>query len=173
MAFTNIDEIRSVEWDQGYLWDIYFTESLNSQHKSRLTQPFDKWFPASTVNDERFSINEENFQLHQNAGFPLPSGAQQRGVTIGFYDNMSNVLTKWLTTWVKTDILNDGKYLTPLSKCTKELHIVKLNSQREPVDIFHYLVIPSGMMDFQGTEHSESTVHNVRFLIVGEEVSKK
>lgn len=168
--FKNIDDIRQVEWDQGYLWDIKFIELINPSHKSKLSSPFDEWFPANSVNDERFSITEHPIDLHQYAGFPFPNGSSQRSITIGFYDDIKNTLLKWITKWVKTDILNDGKYLTTLTRCTKQLQIVKLNSQREQVDTFSYLVIPSGSIEYQGTEQSDSTVYSVRFLIVGEEI---
>lgn len=171
MAFKNIDDIRQVEWDQGYLWDISFDESLNKAQKSKLTAPFDRWFPANNVNDERFSITEYQPDIHQFAGFPFPNGSAQRGITVGFYDDMKNTLLKWLTTWVKKDILNNGLYLTTLTKCTKQLKIVKLNSQRVQLEEFSYLVIPSGTIEYQGTDHSDSTIYSVRFLIVGEDIT--
>lgn len=175
---NNIDQIRQIEWDQGHLWDVSFSETVNKQHKSKLISPFSDWFPAESVNDERFSLSTFDQELHQFSGFPFPSGAQQRSITLGFYDDINNTLLKWVTKWVKTDILNDGKFLTPLARCTKILRLAKLNSQRQMVpdsqnpNIFSYLVIPSGSAEFQGSENPSSTVYSVRFLIVGEEVPK-
>jgi hypothetical protein len=161
-----VEDLRAIEWDAGYLWDIKFIE--NPSHKSQLSGAFKDWFPASTVNDERFSLTEHTFDLHQFGGVPFPNGASQRSVSITFFDDVHNTLLNWVSLWVKTDILNDGKYLTPLSRCTKRIHIVKLNSQREQLKSFIYQVIPSGMMDFQGTEHSDSTLHTLVLRIVGE-----
>lgn len=172
MAAFNIDQLRAVEWDQGYLWEIMFTNSKNPQHESKLTAPFNEWFPANSVTDERLAISEYSQDLHLFKQFPFPDGAPQRSITVSFYDDINNTLVKWLTTWVKVDILNNGKYLTCLQDCTKELHLTKLNSQRKAIDIFRYLVIPSGTLEFSGTESSESTVYQMRFLIVGESVSK-
>ena len=171
MAKFSIDNIRAVEWDQGYLWEIKFTESLNPDHQSKLTGQFKEWFPAATVNDERLAISEHSLDLHHFKQFPLPDGSPQRSITVGFYDDINNTLLKWLTTWVKVDILNNGKYLTCLEKCTKILHLTKLNSQRKPIDTFNYLVIPSGTVEFSGTETSESNMYQMRFNIVGESVS--
>lgn len=171
MAIFNIDQLREVEWDQGYLWEIKFGESTNPQHASKLTAPFNDWFPATTVTDERLSMSEYSPDLHQFRGFPFPDGSPQRTITVGYYDDMNNTLLKWVTKWVKEDILNNGKYLTCLQDCTKELYITKLNSQRIPIDIFNYLVIPTGQLEYNGSEHSESNVYQMRFHIVGESVS--
>lgn len=169
MAIFDINKLREVEWDQGYLWEIMFKETSNTGHKSKLVAPFDEWFPAATVNDERFSIAEHPIDVHQFGSIPFPNSSVQRSITVGFYDDMNNTLLKWFSTWVNEDILNKGLYLTPLSQCTKEIYITKLNSQRQPIGSpISYLVIPSGNLDYQGTEHSDSTIHSVRLLIVGE-----
>ena len=87
-------------------------------------------------------------------------------MSITFIDSIKLSIEKWLDNWVNEEILNDGKYLSPLTTITKQIRIAKLdNKNNDVIDQYGYLVFPKGVYNFSG--NSENGLHSsqVEFVI--------
>lgn len=158
MAFlTDIEQLRKITWGAKYLWDVQFVGAPS---------PFDVWFPAVDVEEEVSSLNTYSFDTHQD-DFKIPMSSSSLSLRITFHDSEDHVLLNWLRNWVKTTILNDGKYVSTVNSSTKELKLLKQNHQRETLEENTYHVFPEGVLAFSGDSSSDPVIYTVNFVIVG------
>lgn len=163
MAFLDsLEQIRSIEWGQSYLWDARFSDPSPPA-------PFATWFPASTMDEDIFSLESFNFDARGGQfAVPLRRG-QIKKVSFNFHDDADNTLLNWFETWVNETILDrNGTTVSPLEECVRLLTIVRLNSQRQTVgNPRNYWVYPEGSLSYSGTSSSEVRSFSVNLVIVG------
>lgn len=158
MAFLNsIEQLRAVEWGAKYLWDIKFEGAPS---------PFDLWFPASDVDEELANLDSYAVESSQNS-FKVPRTGTALNLRITFFDDARFTLLNWMTNWVNKEILNDGKHVSTLETCIKQVTVIKLNSRKEIIKKSSYWVYPDGLIAFNGSSTPDSQQYSIPFVIVG------
>ena len=165
MSFLkNIDSVRGIDWGQGFLWDIKFDDFPLTEPK--LPKEFSEWFPASDISENVLALESHTIKSGITS-FKVPVSTTPFDVKISFYDDINYSILNWLQEWVNLKILNEEKYLTPLTELVKTLHIKKLNRAKEELSMSSYLVYPEGSLDFVGTSQPETQTYDMTFTIVG------
>lgn len=159
----SIDELRTVQWDGSWLWDVQFTKGGNG---SLPPAPFNKWFPAVTISENRWSLNHRTIDAPFTE-INIPESTTPFSISLEYVDSQDTILTNWLANWVNSEIMNGMQYLTCLKEATKQLTVVKLNYKREIVDSRIHLVIPQGESSYMGDSQSGLPQYSATFTVVG------
>ena len=149
--------MQQIEWRKKYLWDVLFPDA---------PKPFDKFFPASEIEEGLSNLRMEEFSI---AGKVLatPISSNLLSVRLTFNDDEASTLENWLREWMDTIILNEGQYVSTLDLCARMLIVQKLNSLREPISQNSYWVVPFGELTHIGSSDSEADIKSLDFQIVG------
>lgn len=150
-------QIRQVAWGRTYLWDLRFDEA---------PAPFNKWFPASDVEENVFTINTKVIEGGIST-YEVPERSSAFDLNITFYDDEDHTLLDWITKWANTLILNGERRVAVLEQAVKRVDLVKLNSRRVEVKASTYLVFPKGAINFRGTSDVGVPQYAVPFIIAG------
>jgi hypothetical protein len=171
-TIDSVDLIRSVEWGQGYLWSVRFSPTGLNNPEEVPDKPFDTWFPASTLDEDLFSV--ESFSFHTGGGaFRVPQRRSAKNVRMTFYDDVDCTLLGWFERWVNDFMFDVGSgrdfsTVTPLEGCVRQLEVNRLDSSRNPVGSSRqYLVYPEGGLTFRGGSHAEARIFPISLVIVG------
>ena len=158
----SIDDLRAVQWDGSWLWDIQFTGGNGTMPPT----PFNNWFPATSVSEQRWALNHRTIDA-PFTDINVPESTTPGTISIEYVDNQNTVLTKWLANWINLEIMNGLQFLTCLKESTKQLTIVKLNYKREIVESRVHLVIPVGESVYMGDSQSGLPTYSATFTMVG------
>lgn len=160
----NADQLRKVEWDRGYLWEVRFPDA---------PPPFNDFFPATSVAEELCDLVSKVFDGTMNT-YQIPTGQAMNEIRLTFVDggnikdNQSGlVLSKWITDWINVEILNDEKYISTIETASKLMQVIKLNSQHEIISDVTYWVFPKGKIMYNGKNENSLVEFAVDFAIVG------
>ncbi len=157
IGFDNIELLRKVEWGATYLWDIYFPDIK--------TEPFNGWFPAINVSEPLIDPVTESIEFStMRVSFPKTTGSLEMSIT--FYDDVNRTLEKWILDWYDL-IYNDYQHVTPLWDCVKDVHVLRLNRQKEPVAETVYSVFPNGRIDIESGSSPTARQINLRLSVTG------
>lgn len=168
MFLQSINTLRAVDWSRSYLWDIVFlgASSLNTKAEWRKgpDYPFDKWFPASEVEELRANLQLFDFQPPIRS-MSIPKGSETPRLSISFTDDVDSTLERWFEDWVNGQILNRGAGISPVEECLRTCMIYRLNSMHEPLYGFRYEVYPMGDLPWQGRSESSPNDYKLDFII--------
>lgn len=199
-----IGQLRAVEWSRKYLWSFNFVDfnspiSASSFFKNPFATPktrqstatpkapFDKFFPAVDVDINEITSNGFQSDAYMTS-FKVPQKQDLVTLKLTFYDDQDNTIYNFMRHWVKNEIYNGGRYVSPLSDCVKavELRKIKLasigdfiggasaaltgskSSDASIAEIQHLWVIPDGQMPWNGSSNSEAHMYTMDFVVVGE-----
>ncbi len=149
--------IRSIEWGKSFNWDIQIPDA---------PAPFNQWFPASSVNENKYNLTLKEFPLWHNV-YSVPEGTSEFSVSITFFDDHRLTILEWLSKWVNEEILNNGRFITPLKQAAKDIYIVKTNTTGEEILRSHYWVIPKDSGFYKGESSPDPYSGEIEFVIVG------
>lgn len=151
----NVEQMRHVNWGKTWLWDVKFPAG---------PERFREWFPASTVDENLFTLRAYDF----TAGFStykLPKSSEAFTIRVTFFDDMYTSIEQWLSSWVNNEILGGGEYLRPLEEIVKEIVIAKLTGTNQLVEQNSYLVFPEGDLFFSGNSEPAIRSSEVEFVV--------
>lgn len=154
----NIDKIRAVEWGRTYLWEVRFIG------KSAPKAPFNDWFPAVHINENLATINTMQISAGTST-YEVPQSTTLFDITIDFVDDVNLTLEKWLTDWINSMVV-DGR-VQYLENCVRDLLVMKLGLDREPISTKSYRVFPSTALYFDGNSESAVPQYSCKFIIAG------
>lgn len=165
MFLKNINVLRSVDWGSTHLWDITFNDSeLNT---------FEKWFPASNVEEGMFSSNSHTFEAC-GSNFAVPKSQGLDTIKVTFIDSVGLEVHEWLKDWVKKGIYNNGRYVSRLKdpNVLKTLTIRRVDHKHvelpTKIGLGSYQVYPQGEFHFTGDSEGNPVSNTVEFVIVSE-----
>ncbi len=164
MAQLNSVELlrsRDIEWGRSYLWEVRFPEA---------PAPFKTWFPATEVRVGTSTLVSHDFSAFMNT-YKVPLRSELRDLQVTFLDDINHSLHHWIDKWIEVEILNYGKYLSPLEQCVKQISVVQLGLDKQPIkhgSTKHYWVYPEGSISFEGDSNVEPIRHQITFIICGE-----
>lgn len=157
-----IDSLN-IEWGKTWLWDIQFGGGAGDN--TAPPSPFDKWFPASDYNETALISNTlvENFYLSQYKFLQTTSCTD---IQMTVHDDVNCTLYKWLSDWYNTAYdSSDGVCM--LQDAWRQLNVMKLNAQREPVMLYTYFVIPEGSITELLHSSSDIKTYAISFAVIG------
>lgn len=157
---NNISQVRSIDWNRAYLWDIRFLPPDNPP------APFDSWFPAVDVDDMMWSLTTYN---PETPNFPLaiPTKAMQvRNLGITFQDDVYASIEMWLEEWVNGSILNRGECVSTLFEIIRRVEVLRLSLDKKPIFRCIYEVYPTDTFTFTGRSESISNQYQTYFNVV-------
>lgn len=176
---VGIESIRSINYGTNYLWTMDFIDT----NGLKPPQPFERFFPASDVTLNLGKIEDHTFEAgHTSLSFPRKTGF--KSIDITFYDDEKRGLQRWMSDWINIDILNNGEFMSGLNDShtivipdsfgsssrgvqpIRQVKLALLDRSREEALVYNYLIVPTGDLDFQGTQASEATQFQMRFNIV-------
>lgn len=156
----NLDVVREVEWARSYLWDVKL---------EGLPAPFSNWFPAQSVELPYANIISHSFE-HFISSYSVPKAMEDEALSITFYDDAKFSIADFITKWINTTILNDGKAVSTLMDegVCKNLFISRLTPERQKDKLFLFLVYPEGPLvhNFE-SGGGEALLTTVSFKVVG------
>lgn len=150
-----IQEIQAVDWRRGYDWSVRL---------AGVDPPFDRWFPATDVRENEYSLEAFDFGAGQST-FKLPETTTLFDVVITFVEDVRRAVSLMLNQWVNRDILHNGEYVEYLVNCLRLLEIYKLNSAKEPIALSQYKVFPNGQGYFTGTSEGTQAPGEATFIV--------
>lgn len=157
MAFLiDKSQLRTIDWGKTYLWEVVFPDA---------PQPFNKWFPASDIEEPQWNLETET----KSIGFTsveLPIGTSSKDVKITFYDSQKFAIHDWLRKWVESEILNNGQYIGYLSTIGKQLFVRKYLEDGTLIKVSSYIVYPKGSQFWNGTSDSQALTGMAEFVII-------
>lgn len=157
MAFLNsIDQVRSIDWDKGYLWDIKFPQA---------PAPFNDWFPASeyTLSTGTGTSLDLPFYM-KNYKFPQMTASSE--ITLTFYDDNKHTLTKWILEWFNR-IYDTSTGVLTLAEACKEIHLCNLDYAKNTQDLRVLYVYPDGAYNEGGSSDSSNPQKTLTLNVVG------
>lgn len=159
MFLKNISNIRKIDFERAYLWDIVFDDS-------EIPSPFDKWFPAVDVEEPFAVLNTFTFEAG-GTNIQVPQNTNNLELKITFYDESQHILLYWLKNWM--DSISGVDFVFPLENCVKRLMIARLNLKREFISnqTHSYWVYPKGEITYHGSSTSELNNYIVNFVVAG------
>ena len=155
----NIGDIRTIDWGDDLLWDVQFPEG---------PEPFRNWFPATSINENKYTLELKTFSLFKNT-YSIPEATAEFDLQMTFIDDIQRSILEWISDWVNVEILNNGDSITPVKHAAKQVFVVRTNHQGEEIKRTNYWVIPRGSGYFKGESQSNAAAGEVEFVIVGKE----
>lgn len=183
-----IGQLRSVEWSRKYLWSFNFLKLDNNIKGLQIPpKPFDKFFPCVDIDETRLALEVFNGEAY-GTSFRVPQKGSVGTVRITFIDDQKNTLYNFFRNWMGEDILNGGRYVTPLEEAVKAVEVrrVKLaslsdisaevgslvglteQSDNSISDSVRYWVFPEGDITYNGGSTSDTQIYTVNLVIAGE-----
>lgn len=171
MYLRDINDMRKIRWGKTYLWDIYFPEAPS---------PFNNWFPALDVDENLATLNSYEFPGFLSS-YKVPQSTSPFDIKVTFTDDINKTLSTWITGWINNEILHGDEssfYVSTLEESSKELHLVKLDEQKQPVTTYYangttkpnpmiYLVYPEGPINDIGNSESGLPQYSMTFIVAG------
>ena len=155
MASITQTKLRSINWAREYLWEVVFHDA---------PEPFNTWFPAETVSQNVWSIDS---RIVANL-YPTPNMSSPFTFDVTFFDDIDHTLLEWLRNHVNSKMLSNGhKPRAYLEDAVLRVSVYKQGMDREMAHSEGLWVFPTGSMDFEGSNQSESASKQAQFLITG------
>jgi len=164
MAFLDsIEQLRAIEWGSSHLWDVKFPTI--GRYKGA-PSPFDEWFPATEVKENRATLQSFDFQGILST-YKVPQISTLFDIELVFLDDVDETLIDWIEEWINVEILHNGRYIATIAEAVKPLMIAKLDRQREVIKTDLYLVYPEIALYFQGDSQAGNHQYSVPFIVAG------
>lgn len=157
----HIDQMRSVEWDKSYLWDVRFNDPalLGSSFNQQT------WFPASDFTENSNTGSSLAIPYYMST-YKFPQAAAPTDITMSIYDDDKGTLYKWLTDWYDA-VYDTSTGTMMLQDAVREMSVLKLNVQRQIVKSTLYYVYPEGAIVCAYSSSSEAKKYELTFSVAG------
>jgi hypothetical protein len=157
-----IQHLRAIgDFARSYTWEVHFPEAPES---------LKGFFPANDFDEKLFGVESKQIEFFTFV-INIPHKLNLPKFTISFYDVESKILYKWFRDWIANKMfhMNDGKGLTSvgvLEDIVKEVLVLKLNHNKEIIDMISYWVYPESI-DEKCTSSSEVSIYSVPLIVAG------
>ena len=170
MYLRGKNQIREIEWGSNHLWDVRFVGN------PRPPEPFADWFPATTVSENVYTMENHTLDGHMTS-YSIPQRSAEFDMNFTYQDDQRLTLLSWFSHWVNNVIL-DGGLVVPLAEAAKQVELARLMPDRsfappfsyEGVEIPNpalYWVIPVGSQNYEGGSSAEPHQYQLDLVIVG------
>lgn len=155
--YITLEKVDSVEYDSVHLWECQIDGAPS---------PFDKWFPAQTVDEPSkgasvapmsFGIEEVNMLNSYNA----------LNLRTELIDDANATLERWLRDWQKNISVDKYYGFRYPEQILRKMYITKYNWQKDKIYTHEYVVIPVGDINMQHGNEPALKVINVNFAVFG------
>lgn len=161
VGFKGIDQLREIDWDKTYLWDILLEDPSDP-----IPFPFNDFFPAIEVEEE--GANLLSFEFESAGGnFKVPHKSASRTLSLTFPDNHNKVLYSYFVRWIESKIFNQKEFVSTLDESVKQITILKKDVNGFNVSTNAYWVYPEDKITYRGTSESSLSIYTVSLVIAG------
>lgn len=182
-----IGQLRSIEWSRKYLWSFGFVDlkDPNTRGDAGPKKPFNSFFPCVDVDETITTLNTFQGEAYMT-NFKVPQSGDIKSLKVTFLDDQENSLYNFFQNWINTEILNNGRYVSPLEECVKAVKLNKLklasigeiiqevgslagftNEENSIQNSNTYWVFPEGAITYNGGSSSEVNIYSVDLVIAG------
>jgi len=167
-GLSNIENLRSIQWETTYSWDIKIMPGNIQPPPNN----FKDWFPAIEVDIIQTTTDSFKWRYY-GYDFQTPYRRGSRIMKLTFLDSMDAELEIWFRKWIDEDLHNKGKFVSNWRDKYANFQVKRLKPDREIVNIPHiYHVVPtSTTITYKGTSASNVQQKAIDLLIVGDEFS--
>lgn len=157
-----IQQLRAVgDFARAYLWNVVFPDA---------PEQFQIFFPANSLEEDLFGVESSQVEYF-NLLIQFPKKLNLPKISLTFYDSEDRVCYKWVRSWIANTIFNlnvsgTTPSVTTLEKVVREMYVMKLNHNKEIVDMVSYWVYPESLSD-RGTSDNDLSIFTVPFVVAG------
>lgn len=154
---VTVNTVRSLEYAKNYNWHIVFPDF-----------GADKFFPCHTLNDTFLTFQNNNFDYGPWVfAYPEKTG---RGASLALeiYEVDDYRIIKWLQNWSVSILGKDFTVRLIGSKgVARPIHLIRLNSKKEPIMTETLMVIPDGDVSIpHGSEKGQGLSISLTLTVV-------
>ena len=162
MFLNSKQQIRDIPWGENHLWDVKLFDA---------PAPFDEWFPAISISENVYTMENHQFQFYTST-YSVSKSTAEFTLSVTYQDDENLTLLTWFSDWVNNTILGDETGLiATLEEAAKRIQVVKLrhsNGAKVPAGpIVSYLVIPDGSGNYEGESSTGPLQYTMDLIIVG------
>jgi len=173
-VLQNINQLRAVgNFATTYLWDICFSNTNIGGNqelvigRAAFPEPFDKWFPAASVEEPIYQIETYTIKAHI-IETEIPKSTGNRQLTIECYDDANHTIEVNMEKWF-AQMFNNYKEVTPLLDIVKIVEVSRLTPERYLLYTNRYYVFPKGNLQVGQNSQSSTKKLNMTFAVAGME----
>ena len=155
----SVEDMRQIEWSKAWMWDVKFDDNSG-------LGPFKEWLPATSVEENIFTLEEHNFTAGLTS-VSIPKNTAVFDLKITFVDDVKLTIEHWLDHWVNEEILGNGEWVATLEEAVKTVILAKKKPPNEVVSVKRYQVFPKGALYFSGESKSGTHSNEIEFIIAG------
>lgn len=169
MFLNDIHQVADIDWSRAYHWDVKFEKFGTAPAPP---PPFDKWFPAVSVDLTVYNMASFNFSSPVMT-HTIPQSTTTLSLPVTFLDDENLTLMKWVRDWVNKDLFHlaeDNPYLGYTSEVVRPMHLARfkwVKFKKVLVDYKLYWVYPDGSLMDGLVSESATTQHTVTFQVTG------
>ena len=162
----SIEQLKAVpgNYDVNYLWDCKFEGA---------PPPFDKWFPAGSVDEPRGNVISHSADIFMTS-IQVPKSTKAESMTVTFYDDSNRTLQHWIEDWMGegdkygVSIFGPNKAsVRTISECARNLFVAQLDYNGKKLSERMYSVYPDSAFKVASASDAAIRAHTVEFAIVG------
>lgn len=155
----------NVRWAISNRWAVELGEGFPS------ISPFDRFFPAETVDEKISNVNDGQFTLGHHQ-FRYPQDRISKEVSITFLDDDKFTLMEIFRAWMDQLVPPSKGALGLLKHYARTILVYRYgwrgsrDGTREVTDARGYLVYPSGMITYSGNQSPEFVRFTVELAVL-------
>lgn len=149
---TDIEKLRSVNWDKGNLWEISFPEIEDK-------------FGFVPVNDVEINFGAISFEAFSDTYFEYPTGRTTQSLSLSFLDNVNLDFLMFLKDWKDKVVPKNLDYVYAINDAKKLIIINKLDQEKNKLLTFSCYVIPNSDITYHGESDGNIPQYTITFNI--------
>jgi len=161
---TNDLIAANVRWGLSNRWAVELDDP-----KFSVPAPFDKFFPAETVDEKISNVNDGQITIGHHQ-FRYPQDRISKELSITFLDDDKYTLMEIFRAWMDEIVPPSKGALGLLSDSIRRINVYRFGWDRSIKNARAYWVYPSGMITYSGNQSSEFIRFSVELAVVREMV---
>jgi len=153
LAKININNLRSVNWDKGNLWEIKFPE-------------IESIFGFVPVNDVEINFGSAEVSDYDGTPYEFLSGRTKPNLTISFIDNVNLDFLSFLKDWLDEIAPKDLNYVYAINDAKKLIIIKKIDQENKELRTYSFYVIPNSDIIYHGESDGNIPQYTISFSII-------
>jgi len=158
---VDIGKLSNINWGREYLWSVIILG---------IPAPFDRFFPAISVEESLSTLDSNTFTIGTST-FSIPQSSGELSLKIEYVDDENNTLDTFFTDWQRSCKTASGRIKT-LDLCIKDVTIEKFSGTDNEISNATYKVYPRGDLNYNGTSESNVVGNSVELVVVGSNIIK-
>lgn len=162
-----LEHLRAVgDFARAYLWEVVFPDAPELS----IGTPIGPFFPANDMEEQSFSVESDQVEFFDMT-IQFPKKLNLPKITLTFYDREDRICYKWIRSWIantmfRLNVSGSTPSVATLEESVRKLYAMKLNHNKEVVDLVSYWVYPESIGD-RCTSGNDVSTFSVPFVVAG------